>query len=147
MNMKKWITYGVTGVVGLGVLAGGAVAAASTMDLRTDDGNVVPGGAITERGSVIDGKKVQLSETNSSVTVVSAPSPLSVTSTPSAPSAKSPVSKPSAPSVNSPVSEPSAPSVQSPVSKPSAPSVQSPVSKPSAPSVNSPDSAPSAASN
>src|SRR5690606_3309868 len=84
MNVKKWIAYGATGAVGLGVIAGGAAAAASTMDLRTQDGAVVPGGAITERASVLDGKKVQLRQTDSAVTVVSAPSPRSVASGPSA---------------------------------------------------------------
>lgn len=138
MNVKKWVTYGVTGVVGLGIIAGGAAAAASAMDLRTEDGNVVPGGAITERSSMLDDKKVQLRETDSSVTVVSAPSPRSVISSPST------VSKPSAPSpmsANSPISKPSAPSPQSPLSKPSAPSANSPAS------VDSPASAPSADSN
>lgn len=116
MNVKKWIAYGATGAVGLGVIAGGAVAAASTMDLRTQDGTVVPGGAITERASVLDGDKVQLRQTDSAVTVVSAPSPRSVASGPSAvsrPSAPSPVSKPSAPSPSTPASTDSSASAPS----------------------------------
>lgn len=138
MNVKKWIAYGATGALGLGVIAGGAAAAASTMDLRTQDGAVVPGGAITERASVLDGKKVQLRQTDSAVTVVSAPSPRSVDSGPSTvsqPSPQSPVSKPSAPSASTPAS------TDSPVSKPSAPSANTPAS------TDSPASAPSAGSN
>lgn len=123
---KKWIAYGVTGAVGIGVLAGGAVAAASSMDLRTTDGTVVPGGAITERTGVLDRDTVQLRETNTSVSVVSAPSVQSVASAPSAQSPNSPVSPPSADSPNSPASPPSAQSPNSPNSPASVPSADSP---------------------
>ena len=80
MNTKqKWIAYGLTGVVGIGVIAGGAAATASAMDLRTTDGTTVPGGAITGReGGMLERGNVQLRVTDSSVTVVSAPSPTPV---------------------------------------------------------------------
>lgn len=46
---KRWIAYGVTGVLGLGVIAGGATVAANGMELRTQTGEVLPGGSITDR--------------------------------------------------------------------------------------------------
>lgn len=111
MNSKqKWIVYGVTGAMGISVLAGGAAAAASAMDLRTTDGATVPGGVITGRDAgVLDRGNVQMRVTDSSVTVVSAPSPTPVAVDPS----PSPVSVASAPSPQTPAS---APSVASPVS-------------------------------
>lgn len=136
---KKWIIYGVTGLAGIGIVAGGATAAAASMDLRTTDGTTVSGGALTDRGaavngkSVIDGERVQLSQTNSSVTVVSAPSASTVASTPSSPSAGSVASAASAPDPQAPVqmSTPSAPSAPSPATS------ASPVSAPTAASVAS----------
>ncbi len=125
MNGKKWVAYGVTGLVGIGIISGGAAAVASSMDLRTEQGTVVPGGAITERSSVLDRDKVQLRATNSSVTVVSAPSPRSVDSRPSAPSPHSPDSSPSPHSPDSPPSPASPPSAHSPDSPNSAPSADS----------------------
>lgn len=110
MDKKKWITYGLTGALGIGILAGGAAAAANSMDLRTTDGNVVPGGAITEKKGVLDRDTVQLRETDSSVSVISAPS---VQSPASAPSAQSPASVPSPQSAQSPDSPASVPSADS----------------------------------
>lgn len=46
MTTKRWIVYGVAGTLGLGVLAGAAVATATAMELRTDDGTVLDGGAV-----------------------------------------------------------------------------------------------------
>ncbi len=114
MNSKqKWIVYGVTGAMGIGVLAGGAAAAASAMDLRTTDGTTVPGGVITGRDAgVLDRGNVQMRVTDSSVTVVSAPSPTPVAVDPS----PSPASVASAPSAPSPASAPSPMSAASPAS-------------------------------
>lgn len=61
MTKKKWIAYGVGGLVGLSVMATAAAAAADTMRLETTEGTVVPGGEVTERGGVIDGATVHLS--------------------------------------------------------------------------------------
>src|SRR5690606_36544676 len=80
MNKKKWIFTGVAGVVGLGIVAGGAAATASTMNLQTTDGTAIPGGAITQRAGVLDVPTVNLRETTSSVTVVSVPSAANVDS-------------------------------------------------------------------
>ncbi|RZI80226.1 MAG: hypothetical protein EOO67_19650, partial [Microbacterium sp.] len=94
---KKWIAYSVTGAVGLGLVAGGATAMASAMDLRTTDGTVVPGGAITgKNGSVLD-RPVTLNVSDTSVTVVSAATPAEVTAvTPATPNtAPSPTTSPS----------------------------------------------------
>ena len=130
MNKKKWIFTGVAGVVGLGIVAGGAAATASTMNLQTTNGTVIPDGAITERAGVLDSKTVQLRQTNSAVTVVSAPSAANVDTTASAPSpAPSAASAPTAASAPSPA--------PSPASAPSAASAPSPASAPSAASVAS----------
>lgn len=117
MNSKqKWIVYGVTGAMGISVLAGGAAAAASAMDLRTTDGAPVPGGVITGRDAgVLDRGNVQMRVTDSSVTVVSAPSPTPVAVDPSA----SPVSVASAPSAPAPIAPAPAPPADSPASAPS----------------------------
>lgn len=124
MNKKKWIFTGVAGIVGLGVVAGGAAATASTMDLKTTDGTVIPGGAITERSGVLDANTVQLRQTNSSVTVVSAPSAANVDTTVSAPDPATAATAASAPSpAPSPASAPSP--APSPASAPSAASVGS----------------------
>lgn len=118
MNKTRWVAYGVTGVVGLGALAGGAAAAASTMELRTTGGTIVPGGAITDgHGDVIDRGAVSLRVTDSSVTVISAPSPTAVgsatdtTASPDdVPTGDSAPSAPVASSPDSPASPASAPS-------------------------------------
>jgi len=138
MSTKKWIAYGVTGLVGLGVIAGGAAATASTMDLQTTEGTVVPGGALTNRGDVLDTATVHLQQTNSSVTVVSAPSAATIVSAASAPSATT---------APSPATAPSAASAPSPVSAPSPATAPSPASPPSPATAPSPASVASAASN
>jgi hypothetical protein len=124
MNSKqKWIVYGVTGAMGIGVIAGGAAAAASAMELRTTDGTTVPGGVITGRDAgVLDRGNVQMRVTDSSVTVVSAPSATpvevdvssSAASVASAPSAPAPA--PVAPPADSPASALSPMSAASPAS-------------------------------
>jgi hypothetical protein len=132
MNSKqKWIVYGVTGAMGIGVLAGGAAAAASAMDLRTTDGTTVPGGVITGRDAgVLDRGNVQMRVTDSSVTVVSALSPTPVAVDPAPASAPSAASVASAASAPAPA--PVAPPADSPVSAPSPVSAASPASVASA---------------
>lgn len=46
MAGKKWVMYGVSGVLGLSVLAGAASITASAMELHTNDGNVLEGGGV-----------------------------------------------------------------------------------------------------
>ncbi|MBO1901770.1 hypothetical protein J4H92_07375 [Leucobacter weissii] len=124
MDKKKWILYGTTGVFGLSLFAGGAVVAANALELRTTDGTVVPGGAITDDGrTVAVNGPAQETAVDSSVTVVSVPSAASVptpASAASAPSAQTPVSVPTPASPASPASAPSAQSAPTPASPPSA---------------------------
>lgn len=123
---RRWITYGVSGVVGIGLLAGGATAAAASMDLRMTDGQVVPGGAITgKNGSVLDRPTVQLQVTETSATVVSATTPAALTSTITITSAASAPAAPAAPAPASPPVPASAPTPASVVSTASAGSVAS----------------------
>lgn len=97
-----WVAYGVTGVIGLGVLAGAATAAASAMDLRSADGTTIPGGQLTgKNGSLLERPTVQLRVDGQSVTVVSAPSPTPIGADDTTPDAAQP-------SVVTPVTPPSA---------------------------------------
>ncbi len=119
MNTKaKWIVFGAVGAVGLGLAGGGAAAVASSMDLRSSTGTVVPGGAIDS--GVTDGT-VTLD-----VTPTGTPDPAAtVDPTPSAPSPATPASplSPATPaSPASPASPVSAVSPASPASVASAPS-------------------------
>lgn len=113
---KKWIAYSVTGVVGVGLLAGGASAVASSMDLRTGDGQTIPGGPLvgsTESSpAVIESPKVTLSVTDTSVTVVS-----TVTPTPSPLTPVTPATPVSPVTPATPASPATPPSPASPVSK------------------------------
>ncbi|WP_251455492.1 hypothetical protein, partial [Microbacterium sp. Marseille-Q6648] len=85
---RKWVAYGVAGAVGLVVIGGGAAATAANMNLRSTDGQVVPGGAVTgPSGNVLDRAGVTMTTTDTSASVVSSASP---TPTPSAPSPASP---------------------------------------------------------
>ncbi|WP_449278381.1 hypothetical protein [Leucobacter sp. GX24907] len=135
MDKKKWIAYGATGLVGLGLFAGGAAAAANAMELRTTDGTVVSGGPITTDDATGSGNAALQNDrapvADSSVTVVSAPSATSVGSPGSSASAASVQSAASA------ATAASAASASSAASAVSAPSAQSPAS------VDSPASAPS----
>ncbi len=145
MVSKKWMTYGTIGAVGLVVLGGGAAAVASTMDLRSADGTVLPGGSIDDRGGVLDRSGLQLRVTDTSVSVVTSPSTSAVASVASVPdpvSAASAVSAVSAPSVVAPPA-PAAPAPAPPAPAP-APVYDSPAS-PASPA--SPVSAVSAGSN
>lgn len=126
MSKKKWIAYGVTGMVGLGVVAGAAAATASTIDMQTTEGTIVPGGVITNSGKdVLDTATVQLQQTNSAVTVVTAPSAATVT-TPATPASPATAPTPaSAPSPATPASPASPASPTSPASAASPASVAS----------------------
>jgi len=142
---KKWIAYGVTGAVGLGLVAGGASAMASAMDLRTTDGTVVPGGAITgKNGSVLD-RPVTLSVSDTSVTVVSAATPTVVTPASAATPATAP-SPTTSPSPVTPNTPPTPASPASPVTPPSPVSPATPASPVSAASPATPASPASVAS-
>jgi hypothetical protein len=149
MNTRqKWIAYGLTGAVGIGILAGAATAAANAMDLRTTEGTTMPGGVITGgEGGVLDLSTVQRGLADSSITVVSAPSPTpvpvdftpSVASVASAPAPEAPAPPP-APAPPAPA--PPAPAAPAPVAPPadspaSAPSAYAPASAVSASSVGS----------
>ncbi|MFV0373784.1 hypothetical protein [Microbacterium sp.] len=77
---RTWIAYSVTGAIGLGIVAGGAAAAAAAMDLRTADDQVLPGGAISgPQGDVLEQPTVQLRVTGSAVELVTAATPAQLT--------------------------------------------------------------------
>lgn len=118
MDRKKWIAYGVGGVVGIGILAGGAVTAAQAMDLRSLDGQTIPGGSLTGKASLV-------SETPGATTPAPAPSPSATHTGPSPvtpPTAATPPTAPTPATSPSPVTPPSPVSPASPVSVTSAPS-------------------------
>ncbi|MEV7694693.1 hypothetical protein AB0N73_15310 [Microbacterium sp. NPDC089189] len=122
MDKKKWLTYGVGGVLGAGILAGGATVAAQAMELRTSDGQVLPGGAITGRESAAldaDGVLVRLHDDH--VSIVSAPEPQQLDADDTVPSVPSvpEVAPPPAPAPEAPV----VPAPQAPAD--SAPSIVS----------------------
>lgn len=113
MAAKKWVMYGVSGALGLGVLAGAATLTASAMELHTNGGNVLDGGGVdagTIGGADKVGDRPQVtpsptpSDTSSAAPTTSAtPSPGANTSTPDpAPPAPVPVDP------ASPISIPSA---------------------------------------
>lgn len=141
LNKKKWITYGVAGAVGLTLVGGAAAATAASMDLRTGSGAVVPGGPVVgSSGNVLDRDGLQLRVTDTSVSVVSSPSP-TASPTASAPSVAS------APSTAAPVSVVSAPSAVAPAPAPPAPAPAAPAPAPApADSPASPASVASASS-
>jgi len=116
LNKKKWVTYGVAGALGLTLVGGAAAATAANMDLRTGDDSVVPGGPVVgSSGNVLDRDKLELRVTDTSASVVSAPSRPSPASAVSVVSAPSPVAPAPAPApVNSPPSPASVPSANSP---------------------------------
>lgn len=115
MAAKKWVMYGVSGALGLGVLAGAATLTASAMELHTNDGNVLDGGGV-DAGTiggvdkVGEGPQVTPSPTPSETsapapTTSKTPSPGANTSTPPAPAPvpvdpASPISIPSAASAD-----------------------------------------------
>lgn len=102
---KRWIAYGVTGVVGLGVIAGGATVAASGMELHTETGQVLPGGSITsragagtphadvpEKGSAASDSRADARASTGSDTAPTAITPPTPVTPPSAPAQVSPIS-------------------------------------------------------
>ncbi|GAA2534945.1 hypothetical protein GCM10009860_14110 [Microbacterium mitrae] len=46
MATKKWVLYGVSGALGVGLIAGAATLTAAAMELHTNDGNVLDGGGV-----------------------------------------------------------------------------------------------------
>lgn len=118
MNKKTWIAVGAASALGLGVMAGGAVASAHELSLTSSDDTAVPGltsgdGLISGDGST-SGTSADVTFDISSDSIVS-PAVASVASpesvvTPAEVSAVSPVSPAS---VASPASVPSAVSAAS----------------------------------
>lgn len=109
MKTKKWIVYGATGVVGLGLIAGGATAAAAAMDLRDAEGATLPGGQLTGKApSTFDSSTpVRMQVTEDDATVVSAPSPTPAASPQPAPSPATPATPATPASPVTPVTPPS----------------------------------------
>lgn len=138
-SKKKWIIFGLTGAVGLSVIAGGAAATAASMELRTDDGTEIPGVDVPKGKTVLDDKGVTLRVSDDgAASVVTADSIASTASAPTAASAAA-VSAPTAASVAD-VSAPSVVTPDSPASVPSPASVDTPQSPASVPSVPSAES-------
>lgn len=128
MQKKTWIAVGAASALGLGVIAGGAVATANEMDLTSDDTRL-PGLSSTDDVSSGSGSAdVTFDVTSDSIAT---PSPATTASPVSPISPATPVSPAS---VGSPVS---APSPASPATPASPVSVASPVSPASVASVAS----------
>ena len=102
MNKKKWIAYGVTGIVGLGIIAGGAAAAAQSMDLRTIDDERISSGTLN--GTLSTDQPLVDPSPSVDPSAPSAVTPPTATSAPSADTQPSPASQPSPVSPPSPVS-------------------------------------------
>ena len=134
MQKKTWIAVSATSVLGLGLLAGGATAAANAMSLTEGStGATVPG--LSDRPAELEGSgqsaDVSFSVQSDSIVTPSPATPASPISPVSAQSVQSPVSvqTPASPvSVPSPVSPASPVSVASPISPASPVSAQSPAS-------------------
>ncbi|WP_168914834.1 hypothetical protein [Microcella flavibacter] len=134
MQKKTWIAVSATSVLGLGLLAGGATAAANAMSLTEGStGATVPG--LSDRPTELKGSgqsaDVSFSVQSDSIVTPSPATPASPISPVSVQSVQSPVSvqTPASPvSVPSPVSPASPVSVASPVSPASPVSAQSPAS-------------------
>ena len=120
---NKWIMYGATGVIGFGLLAGGASTVANAMELQTSSASI-PGGVISGN-EVAASPAANKANSDENLTVVSIPSADSIDSTPSVDSVDSADSANSAPSVNSVDSSVSVPSVDSPQSADSVASADS----------------------
>lgn len=116
---KSWIAVGAASALGLGVIAGGAVASANELRLTSSDDTSVP--ALTSPDGTTGGSSADLtfdisSDSIVSPAVASVPSPVSVASplsvaSPAEVSAVSPASPDSPVSVPSPVSPASPASV------------------------------------
>ncbi|KQV26049.1 hypothetical protein ASC54_03685 [Yonghaparkia sp. Root332] len=132
MQQKTWIAVGAASALGLGVIAGGAVASANEMALTSDDTRL-PGLSTTDDVSTGSGSAdVTFDVTSDSIVT---PSPATTASP------VSPISPVTPASVASPVSIPSPVTPASPVSVPSPASPATPASVPSAVSAASAGSA------
>lgn len=134
MQKKTWIAVGAASALGLGVIAGGAVATANEMDLTSDDTRL-PGLSTTDDVSNGTGSAdVTFDITSDSIvtpspaTTASPVSPISPATPVSPASVASPLSVASPVSPATPASPVSPVSVASPVSPASAASVASPAS-------------------
>lgn len=119
MKTRKWIAYGATGLLGLGVFAGTATLAANAMELRTDDGAVLQEGAITHSGKQLRTAHIDTTGDTPSLSIVSAASPTTAGTPASAATPASVASAVSAPAP-APASPVSAASPASPASAASA---------------------------
>lgn len=98
---SKWIVYGSVGVVGLGLLASGAVVAANAIELQSRDGQSVPGGAIVGVGGgvLVDSPVIMIEKSDGTLTIASAAVPSAVAPVappPVAPADESPAAPPTA---------------------------------------------------
>lgn len=138
MEKKKWVTFGVAGAIGLTIVGGAAAATAANMNLQSTNGSVIPGGPVVgTNNGVLDRGGVQMRVTNTSASVVSAPTSTSSSvvsiASPVTPVAPSPLSAVSAPT---PVAPP-APAPAPPAPAPAPPAPDSPASAASVGSVAS----------
>lgn len=142
MQKKTWIAVSATSVLGLGLLAGGATAAANAMSLTEGSTGATVSG-LSDRPAELKGSgqsaDVSFSVQSDSIVTPSPATPASPISPVSAQSVQSPVSVQTPASPVSPVSVPSPVSPASPVSVASPVSPASPVSAQSPASVGSSD--------
>ena len=127
---RKWAAVGAASVLGFGLIAGGAVAAANASEIKD-----APGDPVGEKISVeqpLDGTKTFVDSANS------VPSPKSVKS-PQSPQSPQSVTEPATVEPASPISVDSPASINSPQSPNSPNSPDSPASLPSVDSVDSAD--------
>ncbi|WP_404434435.1 hypothetical protein LG299_07405 [Microbacterium lacus] len=123
MEKKKWVTFGVAGAVGLTIVGGAAAATAANMNLQGNDGSVVPGGPVVgTNNGVLDRGGVQMRVTDTSASVVSAPTSTSASgiSIASPVTPASPTSSLSVVSASTPVAPP-APAPPAPAPAPDSP--------------------------
>ncbi|MGR0220211.1 hypothetical protein [Agromyces sp. ZXT2-6] len=120
---KRWIVIGASGTLGLGLVAGGALAAANAFELRDVPGTVQP-----EQAGTVSG------ETPAGIAPASTSSPATPTAStaPSASTAASPTQAPQSVSPATPVSAATPPTPASPVTPASAASAPSAASAASA---------------
>lgn len=139
MQKKTWIAVGAASALGLGVIAGGAVASANEMGLTSDDTRVPGLSNVDDRSGERGSADVTFGVTSDSIVT---PSP-ATSASPITP--VSPVSPVTPVTPASPVSVPSAVAPPAPAPAPAAPA-PAPAPVDSAPSPASPASVPLAAS-
>lgn len=133
---SKWIVVGTAGVLGLGLIATGAVVAAGAMEMQSRGGESVPAGPIVGVGGgvgdgVLGDEPVHLVERpDGALTIASASTPgqgtppaVQVPARPTVPAPVQPAPAPVAPPAPAPADSPDSP--PSPPSPPSAVSVAS----------------------